>query len=381
MPTLPGRVAPAWSPPSGGGGGGGTTHHPLLSGRANPAQHPMSSITGLSTELDDLAAADDAEAAARAAADGVLAGDIADEAAARAAADLGLDADITAEAVARAAAVGAEAAARAAGDASTLADAEAFATDAVADHDADPAAHSALFDAAVPPISSFVLGPVGGLIVDEEWMLGGASGASFAAGTRVGDCGWSIPAGVTGAINNAQGTGVAGLISHLITASGQFTNVNLGTQTLELAPAFRLWQRSRVNALNGASARTIWTGLHNDVAGAEPTNGFYWRYSAADGANWQCVVANNGARTVVDSNVAVVANTLRNREIICDGGGNVFFYIDGVLVATINTNLPTGTNRYGPNTSTLGTAGAAILNYQEDRYLLWWPLARGPLAA
>lgn len=251
---------------------------------------------------------------------------------------------------------------------------------AIAAHNVSAGAHAALFDAARPPLVTFELAPTGTVLVDEDW----AQGGTFATGGRIGQEGWALTLAGTGTATAVAAGGAAGSMQLSTVALNDAGNVNMGVNSLELAPLFRLWQRSRFStALNDASdARTVRTGLHSDATGnTEPQNGCYWRYAQADGPNWQAVVANAGARTVVNTGVPPVLNVFQNREIICDGAGTVRFYIDGVLVATINTNLPAAGNRFGPSTSMvrdLFTAGGR--NYQEDRYLLWWDIARGPLA-
>jgi hypothetical protein len=57
------------------------------------------------------------------------------------------------------------------------------------------------------------------------------------------------------------------------------------------------------------------------------------------GDNWQCVTASGGSVTTTDSGVAVVAGTWI-RLTITMVSGEVKFYIDGVLVATHSTNIP-----------------------------------------
>ena len=65
--------------------------------------------------------------------------------------------------------------------------------------------------------------------------------------------------------------------------------------------------------------------------------------------NWQCVCCSGGSRTFVDSGVAVKdvsLNQAQNLRIDDDGtGASLKFYIDGSLVATITTNIPTSSSQ------------------------------------
>lgn len=69
-----------------------------------------------------------------------------------------------------------------------------------------------------------------------------------------------------------------------------------------------------------------------------------FRFStAASDANWQCQTANGSSNTTVDSGVPVVANTLYYFQIqFNDSVPNIIFSINKVVVATISTNIPTG---------------------------------------
>ena len=62
--------------------------------------------------------------------------------------------------------------------------------------------------------------------------------------------------------------------------------------------------------------------------------------SAGDGGIWQCVTATGGTQTVTSSGVAATAS-FQSLKIVISYGVNVKFYINGTLVATNTTNLPT----------------------------------------
>lgn len=91
----------------------------------------------------------------------------------------------------------------------------------------------------------------------------------------------------------------------------------------------------------------LWNVLAaNDPSGADTANldlyGFRFSTGAGD-TNWQLVTQDvSGNRNVVDSGVAVNANTVYLLQAIKESS-NVRFYINGVYINTINTNLPTVT--------------------------------------
>jgi hypothetical protein len=196
-------------------------------------------------------------------------------------------------------------------------------------------------------------------------------GNTTTSGT-IGQLGWAVPLGTSG-------TAAAGLLTNdpgtfLIgtgTATDGWHSINLGNTNLKSAPVLMCEWRFRVSNHNdGSNTASYWFGLHDHLKAGEPSTGFYVRYSAADGPNWQAVCANGGSRTVVDTGVAV--NIVFHRfRITSDGGGIARFYIDSNLVATITTNLPSG-NRYSPCVGIRKTGGTterkAAVDYFALRY-------------
>lgn len=97
-----------------------------------------------------------------------------------------------------------------------------------------------------------------------------------------------------------------------------------------------------------------WLGLFSatPIAATDPAiDGMGFRYSTdVDGtAFWRCWTNDGaGGGTVTVTTVALTANTVYNLAIEVDSAGaNVKFYINGILVATHTTNLPTGATNLG----------------------------------
>jgi hypothetical protein len=72
------------------------------------------------------------------------------------------------------------------------------------------------------------------------------------------------------------------------------------------------------------------------------TSALVFRYSAGTDTHWQAVSINAGTATVTSTGVAVDTNP-HLFEIAAAIGGGYNYYIDGVLTATITTNLPSVT--------------------------------------
>jgi hypothetical protein len=124
----------------------------------------------------------------------------------------------------------------------------------------------------------------------------------------------------------------------------------------------------------GDDAFSCWVGLHNGLAGGDPTTGFYFQYTPATGANWQAVCADNGSRASVDTEVPVTTGFHRLR-FTSDGAGTARFYIDSALVGTITSKLPT-TWWHAPCTSIAKRSGAAARDVVIDYFALRWEHAR-----
>jgi hypothetical protein len=215
-------------------------------------------------------------------------------------------------------------------------------------------------------------------VFDEFW--GQGSVVAPAVSSNFGVLGWNVVTGGTNASVQFLGSnpfpGVLSLI--LATSPGDRVHLDIGASVMELAHIFMNEWRVQTVQLNGADAQSIWVGLHNDTASVEPTTGYYFRYTAADGVNWKAVVANAGTYSVYDTGFAADggANAFHRFRITCDGT-NYRFYIDDNLVAGPATaNIPTGTNRYAPAISTIKTAGAGIRTCRVDYMALHYELPR-----
>lgn len=90
-----------------------------------------------------------------------------------------------------------------------------------------------------------------------------------------------------------------------------------------------------------------------DVFGApNQVDGAYFLYDeggvssgSTASPNWQCVTSSNNVRTFTTTSVVVVGSYTKLRIEVNDAGTQVLFYINGTLVATHTTNIPTGAAR------------------------------------
>ncbi len=111
------------------------------------------------------------------------------------------------------------------------------------------------------------------------------------------------------------------------------------------------------NLSDGTDTFFYYNGMINSVT-AEPTSGVYFRYThSQNSGRWQAVARNASVETMVDTGVTVAAGSVYNVEILTNANcTEALFYINDSLVATITTNLPTGSMDFGTNLrKTVGT--------------------------
>lgn len=90
------------------------------------------------------------------------------------------------------------------------------------------------------------------------------------------------------------------------------------------------------------------TGFGDLATASNENNGAFFTYDeggtangAAASANWQCVTVNNATRTLTTTSVAVTTNWVKLKIIVNAAATSITYYVDGTLVATHTTNIPT----------------------------------------
>lgn len=106
-----------------------------------------------------------------------------------------------------------------------------------------------------------------------------------------------------------------------------------------------------------------------------PGHLLFFRFStvAAD-TNWQCLSDDGGAApTITDSGVAHTANTEYAFKIDCSDPASIKFYINGVLVATHTTNLPTTSQDLGWHAQVRNTGATNAKVIKLNRMVISMP--------
>jgi hypothetical protein len=98
-------------------------------------------------------------------------------------------------------------------------------------------------------------------------------------------------------------------------------------------------------------------------------NEIFFRKIAA-GANWQTVTRSAAGLETVNTTTSTTAAMRALRIEVNDLAGKVFFYIDGVLVATHTTGIPLATARLGHWVGM--NASAATISTMDIDYIKVW---------
>lgn len=113
--------------------------------------------------------------------------------------------------------------------------------------------------------------------------------------------------------------------------------------------SYKVEWRVRLSALvnAGVDEYTTRVGFIDSVS-TEPVDGCFFRYSTAD-SSWIAVCRSNNTETATafDTGIDVAADTWYRLQVSVNAAANeALFYIDGTLVATGTTNIPSGDPRH-----------------------------------
>lgn len=171
------------------------------------------------------------------------------------------------------------------------------------------------------------------------------------AGTTAGTLNWSNENAGTGAAPSIEDTQVDASHWGILelhtgsTATGRSgTDLGSSATTHSILPSggngFSEWL-IKIPTLSTAGERYAFGIGYGDIFNAEFTNGSYFYYDESVGTTWLAKTANAATRTSVDTAVTVVAGAWIKLRIENSGSTSRRFFINGTLVATITTNIPT----------------------------------------
>lgn len=163
------------------------------------------------------------------------------------------------------------------------------------------------------------------------------STSSSGAGTGINQ------ASTFGVDNTEHAFGVESLTTGT-TNAGYTYIVSPGTAPLKFGLGHKVVLKFRVAAellSTGGETFTMYLGFGDGVVGAEHSNGCYFKYThGTNSGKYQCVTAAATVRTATDSGVAqtILYKTFEIR--VAADASSVTFLIDGTVVATNTSNIP-----------------------------------------
>lgn len=196
-----------------------------------------------------------------------------------------------------------------------------------------------------------------------EDFLGGSS-----TNNTIGELGWLISGGTT---NDANKSGRPGITTRTANAAITSMFTKAASNPIFAADLKYLCWIVKTDASTIADTE-IRVGLSSNVNSNTPASAIHFKYDAAADTNWQCQTYNSGSATTTNSGVAVAADTWYRFEATYDGT-TVRFYINGTLVASHTTNIPTAAMRWY---SQLESTTAADRNLWHDYTRLVLTMAR-----
>lgn len=167
--------------------------------------------------------------------------------------------------------------------------------------------------------------------------------------------------GVIQASTGTTGTGRAGIGSQNTDA------IVFGTYRHYFSTEFAPW----TNLSTATERYYLEAGFMDALAGATTYSAYFSYVDNVNSGQWQCITSDGTGSTTTNTSVALTASAFQRLEIDVNAAATeVKFYIDGSLVATHTTTIPTGTtNRTGIAVQIRKTVGSTARNSRTD-YLL-----------
>jgi hypothetical protein len=204
----------------------------------------------------------------------------------------------------------------------------------------------------------------------------------FTEGDGDGDLNWSYtttgsppqPGSITGEPN------APGIVTHFTgstTTGGIFRHRGINSFKLG-GGEIHLETRVRFPILSDATQEYAYFFGFGNANAAIPSNGVFFGYNrAVDGNFWSINTVNNSVATKTVLATAVSNFVWYKLKIIINAAAtNVDFYLNGSLVGSITTNIPTGSGREcGPGMSIKKSVGTAPRSMEHDYCWLWHQLS------
>lgn len=209
--------------------------------------------------------------------------------------------------------------------------------------------------------------------------------------TSAGNSGWATANAGTGSASSMTTTGVnstyrAHGVVQLVTGS-----TAAGRASLILGTANMVCGHSEITVVINAGFSSLSSGterfqctlgLGDDTGAtvnAQQTDGIYFRYDDAVSSNWIIETSQASTRTSTTTSVAVSNTQFQELKFVVNyAGSSVEFFIDGISVGTIATNLPGAGQYFAPIIKIMKSIGTTSRPLYVDYFLMRnvWPVSR-----
>jgi hypothetical protein len=196
--------------------------------------------------------------------------------------------------------------------------------------------------------------------------------------TNVAENAFSYSVSGTGAAFSTLATGADNAVGIMraalgTTATGRaaINSVNFGVLRFSLGQAYFEGDVRIVSLSDATNTYTFRAGFIDSITG-ESTDGAFFRYThGTNSGRFQAVTRSNGVETATDTGITVAANTWYDFEITVNAAGtSVEFKINGSVVATNTTNIPTASGREtGYGVMALRSVGTAAFNCYDCDFI------------
>lgn len=119
---------------------------------------------------------------------------------------------------------------------------------------------------------------------------------------------------------------------------------------------------------DGTNTFVAHVGLFDSTGTASTTDAFFFRHSTANSGNWSILVLSGGSVTSnIDTGIPVVPSTYYRLKIVISAAATqIDFYINGSLIASVTTGLPTRSIMYAAGCRIVKSVGTSNRQMRID---------------
>ncbi len=157
---------------------------------------------------------------------------------------------------------------------------------------------------------------------------------------------------------------------------GYLSSGNIATVTLGIGVAMYETRAQLTQLSNTTDTFTLRLGFNDNSGGGDGADSVMFRYTdGVNGGRWQAVTRSNSTETLTDTGITADTGWHRFTITVNAAATSVSFAIDGTIVATNTTNIPSGTARAtGVGNCILKSLGTTACTYGTDYIVFTYDL-------